>query len=251
MRFALLLLSLLLTALPTARAQDAAAWGMVMQVAAPAADPVWDSLVAYYPLDGTATDSITSSNGTWGADVVETNDVPFAAAGTAASLNRAANAYVTTVNAALLHGESAFTLAGWAKVRSYNFVGGLFYSHSVAQGYFGLRQYTSSETVFSGLYTQAGNTPGAAVEIVNGDWFHISQTYTKDSTSKLYINGILQDESAPNAGTVYQTAAILIGYDASSAARKTDGVCDEWGVWNRELTSNEVYRIYSEQLTYP
>ena len=228
-------------------------WFVVMEAAASGSDPVWTNLVAYYPLDGTATDSITSSNGTWGADVTETNDVPFASAGTAASMNQAANSYVSTLGSALLNGESDCTIAAWIKLRTLESYAGLVASRGINLNGFMQKESTKAGQIYGSISSILVPVFGAASteSLTVGTWGHVAIVKDSSSTNmSVCINGILAD-SAYSSGTILQNDIFKIGYEDAVTGRKTDGTFDEVPIWNRALSSNEVFRIYDEQLTYP
>ena len=244
-----LLISLLTATLAHAQGYDArtADYLRAWRIGAAGPDPLdglpqQGSIVAYYPLDGDAYDVISGTFGTWGADVTETSD---AIRGTAASLNRAANSYVTTVNSTLLHGEANSTISVWVKLRKYDFVGGIVLFRG--GGLEGMVQLTTTNTLRA-----VSNRPGSASRTIDydsfteyGEWCHLAVTAANTETVKLYKNGVLIGQSATVlAALIGQSTPFLIGYDTYSSSRKSDGIFDEVVIWNTALSSNEVYQVY-------
>ena len=250
MRFALLLLTLLLTALPTARAQDAAAWGMVMQVAAPAVDPVWDSLVAYYPLDGTATDSTGNYTGTVTGATSSTN-VPFAAAGTSYNFDASGDYITTTLAPNINPSATAYSMAAWIKTDSSANTLRLFLATAIGSNqrcYFSydgtseqLLYNTSDGSAADDLYSASG------VSVLT--WHHAAVVFDGSGDMLMYLNGVLEN-TLIGIDSYTTTGDLTIGALPGGSAGFF-GQIDEVGIWNRATTSNEIYRIYSEQLTYP
>lgn len=221
------------------------------RAAEPVAETIWTGLVEYYALDGTALDQVSNATGTWGADVVSTNAVPFAAAGSAASLNRAANAYVTAVSTNLLNGSSNMTVAAWVYLRQWNFVGGIaHYNRSGNTDNWGIRQSSAASNLIGSIRVSSVDKLTGNAPVTAGQWFHVAQTYAHGDSVRLYVNGVLSATSSVATVVIQQNRQMLIGYDNDTAARKTDGIIDEVPIWNRALTSNEVYRLYNEQLIY-
>jgi hypothetical protein len=223
--------------------------------AAVAVDPVWDGLVGYYALDGNAYDEVRGETGTWGADVVATNAVPFGGAGTAASLNRAANAFVTTVTS--VHSNKAVTLSAWVFLRAKHDYGGIVNSYTSSSDYLGMSQNNSTNQV---RFDVIGGNARAVVGTTGGlgQWFHMAATVEIDyeqadrSAPRLYINGNIVGTSDLVAGSkpLQASDVFKIGFDDSTSARKTDGIIDEVAIWARALSSNEIHRIATEQLIY-
>jgi hypothetical protein len=238
-------------------------------------DPVWDGLVAYYGLDGNAYDEVSGETGTWGADVVETNAVPFAAAGTAASLNRATNAFVTTTF--IPTGDSPFgfgnhTVSWWCYRRANHDAAGYVIARSPTPNLFhGMYQrFSPSRTILSTavsnpdrseVLSHFSDTPNVVPSL--NEWVHMAWTFetrnagtnnlSNERVATAYFDGVRvfgSTQTTLTARSIYNYAVFLIGYDSSADIRKTDGIFDEVAIHNRALSSNEVYRIYNAQLIY-
>jgi trimeric autotransporter adhesin len=243
-------LAILLAAAMPVMAQDASPLWMVMGGGGEP-DPVWDGLVAYYPLDGTAYDEVSETTGNWRAGVSESTN---AISGTAAGLDGGASSYVDTVNASLLDGETEVTISAWVYRDVFSAYDGIvvFRSSKVLFLAHGVTAPTMSAYVYglSGYAYQIGVDAG----MVNDEWIHLALTYTPDDgVVRVYNAGVLQSGGtvqSTDVGLFDQDALFLIGFDPFNTGRKFRGQIDEVGIWNRALSSNEVYRLHDEQLIY-
>jgi len=81
-------------------------------------------------------------------------------------------------------------------------------------------------------------------------WHHIAVTYDQSTTGQLllYIDGALQGTALNNASWSWPTnnaQQILLGFSHSANWRAYDGLMDDFRIYNRILTSNEVASVYS------
>ncbi len=88
--------------------------------------------------------------------------------------------------------------------------------------------------------------------VITDTWTHIAGVYD-GSEMFLYENGVVIDSLAiadwdPDYS---QVDAFGIGYRPTGGANYFKGKIDEAAVFGRALSSNEVYRLFSEELTYP
>ena len=222
------------------------------------ADPtpaeVWSGLVAYYALDGNAYDAVSETTGNWLSGVTETNDVPFVAAGTAAYCDGSALGSVETVNSALLHGESNYTITAWVKVSTFTAYDAIVYSYGARVN--GLSLYAGPSDLHAGVGWSTGNVSHMAdtPTALTGNWTHIAMTAENTKgyrVTRVYANGEqLGFTIATGTSTVLQDAVFKVGHSDYSSARSLIGAADEVGIWNRKLSPAEIALIYSEQLTY-
>ncbi len=147
-------------------------------------------------------------------------------------------------------------MAGWAKLSSTNQKGPFAHNGSGVlngDGYMvgvgnGNVQTTGNHLLvyFDGV---AGNDTG--VNIGAAGWHFIA--ITRDSTTwRTYIDGTDTGVTyTTNPGT--PTTNFALGYDAVNANSLWDGMLDEWGFWERELSSSEITQLYNSGagLTYP
>ena len=80
--------------------------------------------------------------------------------------------------------------------------------------------------------------------VVAGTWYHIVGTYD-GSIQKLYINGVLQDETEAWSDTIKSKPAnsITIG----KANQFFEGTIDEVAVYNRALSQGEIWKLSHDE----
>lgn len=98
----------------------------------------------------------------------------------------------------------------------------------------------SLEITTGGTLTALSGTQSYAV----GTWFHLAGTWD-GTTMRIYFNGI-EDGSVGKTGTITpQNNNATLGYFAPFASFFFDGELDSITVFNRGLSSSEVFSIYS------
>jgi hypothetical protein len=219
-------------------------------------ETVWDGLAAYYGLDGDAYDEVTGTTGDWLGGVVQTNEVPFAGSGSAASLDGGSASYVNTVNSNLLNGVDEATIAAWVRTTTTVGASGI----AVARG--AVYQVLAANDVSprTGYDTYVKSATGAiAVQTGNGirtsaEWQHVAAvTYIQGTVRGciIYVNGLpVASNTINNITALVQDDVFRIGWDDIQSGRKHRGQIDEVGIWRRALTGSEMHRIYSENLIY-
>lgn len=206
---------------------------------------LWNGLQAYYTADNTPNDALGTYNGTL------TNGATY---GTGI-INQGfdldgVNDYVDLGNNLDFDGSTPFSISCWVYFDS-STDQSMFAKFTVTQGYQLIRR--STRDVRFALY--ALNVGGGYISVrttstINSlNWHNVIVTYdgSKDSSGvNIYFNG--------SAQTLFVEANTLTGSISNSAnakigSRNSDfylnGVQDEIGVWNRELTSTEVTELYN------
>jgi hypothetical protein len=98
---------------------------------------------------------------------------------------------------------------------------------------FGLRD--SADGAWVGIYSNTA----ASLNI----WTHLVGIFDEQGNLKLYVDGVLQDETISATGIEYLDSLSYIGtYTASDYY--FPGIIDEVRIYNRTLSSNEVTRLY-------
>jgi len=282
MRNAILTLMLLLFGLLSASANPAGFYeGLTAarlrgNAVGPTVDPVWDGLDAYWPLDGDGAELIGGFNGTVGNLVTFTNDAIGGMAGkfrkgvnpeTPANLSiQTPFRFVGSTNAGA---ETAYstdvTVSAWVKY----FPGSAGSVDSIFEGavaaFLGYNFGTptlqhnhqtyfiptpSGGTAIGGSYTAASYRAWT-------NWTHVAFVTTRNPTSFIstfYVNGAasMTTTNAHSGRQIYQNAAMVIGQRGalSNRADTWPGLIDEFAIFKRALTSNEISRISNEQLIY-
>jgi hypothetical protein len=111
------------------------------------------------------------------------------------------------------------------------------------------------------LVSAGGSNNYLAVEATNafssGSWIHFGFSYSGSSTVagvKLYINGSVDSTATSIRNTLTATIlnAISVEIGNRNGAFNFDGLIDEVGIWNKELSSSEFSDLYNsgDGLTY-
>ncbi|MDC1370272.1 hypothetical protein N8289_00365, partial [Flavobacteriales bacterium] len=82
-------------------------------------------------------------------------------------------------------------------------------------------------------------------------WFNLVMTY-KNSTAKLYVNGIYIDSLAipSNFWPISKTNNLEFGRDPHGITEYHNGKIDDIGIWNRALTDSEIQQLFSGSQSY-
>jgi hypothetical protein len=81
----------------------------------------------------------------------------------------------------------------------------------------------------------------------NNEWTHVAITMDNTS-SKLYINGVLDDESGPSE-TVISSTIEIGGYSTSGNPEVVNGYLDEFRIWSDVRTEQEIREYMCKNLT--
>jgi hypothetical protein len=155
----------------------------------------------------------------------------------------------------VINGWTNLTIASWVKISSYgsgNSTWPAFWGASVSGNTFNMiARYNagSPELIFES--TKDGNTVfRSASSILLNTWTHVVMTRGDDG-NKLYRNGELVGTDSTILSTVQVGRTLAVGYSGFPNYRYMTGSQDEVAVWNRALSSNEVYQIYNTPLYAP
>jgi hypothetical protein len=169
-----------------------------------------------------------------------------------------ANSYVEVPNSADLN-PTAITLMAWVKFSGFpdftihphnpN-------SHIVGKGTgpnngYELRQdcgdtdeYGPPEFRFCMLENNVWYSVVSTTKLVTDEWYDVAATYD-GSTMRLYVNGTLEDQETFNVAMLGNTNNLLIGaLNQPPNEYRINGTIDEVKIYNRALTSDEVYNDY-------
>tara|TARA_Y100000991_G_scaffold462_1_gene342 strand:- start:1727 stop:3346 length:1620 start_codon:yes stop_codon:yes gene_type:complete len=215
-----------------------------------------DGLYAYYPFNGDADDAIGDNFGTVMGNASLTSD-RFGTDNKAYSFD-GSDDYIS-LHEPWFDGNpsvSAFTYSTWIYVDGYPNQQS---SINTKEGYWrtvGIQLGTSGQIVFGGsqpspnAYHDWSTSSGA---ITVGQWNHIAVTFT-NSNLRIYINGQLSvDETASISNWTFtwsdqgnSTNTNLIGAvaPASGVTKFFNGKIDDFAMWSRALTANEVAELY-------
>lgn len=220
---------------------------------------VFDNVIAYYKLDEASGNPVDSSGG--GYNLTNVNTATFSAG----KLNNGAN-FVSassqqfTIPSGLpdLNSNTAFSFSFWIKTSS---TGAQFISTRCDGSAFAqwniMANPTSGRILFeispansSANRMSVKNTTGNVIN--DGSWHHV--VITKNATRltsgvKIYIDGtsatIVDDTTNTLSSDAPTGTAGAIGSRTTTFGSYFDGSLDEFGIWNRELTSGEVTSLYN------
>ncbi len=224
-----------------------------------------DSLAAYWKFDeasGNAADSsgnsytLTNNNTVGYAAGIINNGGDFGSSNTNKTFTRTADTLGIVVDAAR-------SFAGWFQI-SVDPTSGTVYD-VMGQG------YNPSDVFYIFEYGNFGGTKRFRVgrarsgvddptmtydtTLTTSTWYHIAYTIDGSRNQIFYFNGtsVDSDTAASGNGSGTTTTGTLFSTAFFATARLLQGKVDEWGVWSRVLTSDEVTELYNggAGLTYP
>lgn len=97
-----------------------------------------------------------------------------------------------------------------------------------------------------------GSAGSTGLQLQLNSWYHLVATRSSSTTWKAYVNGILRNVLVNQSRTV-QTTQWFANYSLHTSPSITTnsyfrGLVDEIGIWDRELSENEVQNLYRFQL---
>jgi len=203
-----------------------------------------DSLVSYYKLDGDATDSHGSNDGT-----------VYGATSVTGKINNCysfdgVNDYINTGINSVSFQSGNFSVSAWVKTSGtskHQTYMGIDMVETGNRGLFYFKKHIDDYFNFSVSNNSGGDSTATSSFIPNTtEWYHLVGVFDGVSV-KLYINGNLE-ESVPFTGsiaTATQDLTIGCGYFSDNKVDFVDGLIDEVGIWSRALTVSEVSELYN------
>ena len=229
-------------------------------------NPLWDGLQAYYTADNTPNDALGNYNGTlvngatYGTGIINNG---FSLDGV--------NDYITTNKALNLNGGTPFSVNFWLKSNAYltaNSLQNVFGTirddsnvYNLTKG-FQFYMYGNGGSANRLSFLISNNNSGVSsyawvhilANVVPNTWYNVTMTYNgngdtsgintyiNNSASKtVYINNLQSPydtiTDSPTIGANIRTDLLV--------NRFLNGLVDEVGVWNRELTSSEITELYN------
>ena len=134
------------------------------------------------------------------------------------------------------------TIASWLKFEGTSGDARFVYKRSGNNGVFLQSPKNAADRIEFGFGDSAGNMFGAVSKKAYNDglWHHVAGTYDGVSI-KLYVDGVLETETPlRDAAIYYQTPISAIGRNANEGGRFWTGGIDEFRIYHRALTPEEV-----------
>ena len=195
-------------------------------------DPFGDgSLVAKYQLNGNADDLTGNYNGTATNVTYDTGKL-----GQAGVFN-GSSSQITRAN---IPESSVRSVSIWVKFNSFDTTNYVYSEGTYASG-----KYLAINTDASGhvnLYNGSSNI--GTLVLSTGVWYHLVLEVNYTNSTKLYINGNIEKSIG---GVTYDSSELNIGrFYQTQSHYGVNGSIDQVGIYNRELTQEEVTRLYYE-----
>ena len=161
--------------------------------------------------------------------------------------------YITSTLTGL--SSTQYTMAGWIKVNTLD---------STVNTFFGLGDWASGDGRAIGIAITGDNVIGANVkgladakfsEVTTGEWYHVVADFTSGNDTHLYVNGKLVDTVAGTTFAIPTNPPLFIGSRANASgtvetARLFPGSIANFRLFNRVLTSDEIWQLYAYQKEY-
>jgi hypothetical protein len=212
------------------------------------ASSLFHGLVGYWPLDGNAKDrSRHAHHGTMHGVTATTNR--SGALDTACFFD-GSGTYVGIADSSRLS-VTNLTLAFWFRIDSSatarELVNKLGSSGNLS---FGSEYEGSSRKIYFRICTDGSlatlSDCPSATAISTGVWYHFAGTYD-GAAMRVFINGTL-DNSLPKSGAVFDSAEeVKVGRYGYYSGWVFHGAIDDVIIWNRALSSSEVWQVYSQE----
>lgn len=208
---------------------------------------IWDNVVAAYSLNGTNRNEFTQVGGAWPAEVTETNDVPFAAAGTAAYFDGTDDSWIICADSQnITHEATNLTMAVWVKPLEFDQdQEGIFFQYRSSSHKNGLETWTTNQMRFDG----SGSGRFAYPFFATNEWQHMAMVCEVGQPIRAFINGVVMTGNTSDRGDDQDTSSYWFGRNGGTG-RRWKGYADEGTIWLRVLSDAEVIRLYNEQLLY-
>ena len=211
-----------------------------------------DGLVGYWPFNGNANDdSGNGNNGTVNGSVQLTTD-RFGISNSSYLFPGNSNSYISVSGSQQLKIQSEITISAWILMD-----GGYYnpriiqFGNYVDSGYsLFVNGVSNVSRTLTGLITNVGGLGvGLSSELNSLVWNHVCFVSNSNGYGKLYINGVLVSTvngSVPN--NVSYIGDLNIGRMDHPAYDAWGGKLDDIGIWNRDLTEQEITNLYNSSL---
>jgi len=200
-----------------------------------------NGLVGWYPFNGNANDeSGKGNNGTVNSSIL-TND-RFGNSNKAYSFNGSSSFIDFGRNESLA--PKQFTIASWIKLGSplsnlNMIIRARFYGYAL--------HVNSSGQVVGEIFdnVNTGYSLNSISRLNDGKWHLVVFSFDKKILS-ISINGILEASKSTNGDSIfYGLSGVAIGRDADVNIYYYNGLIDDFAIWNRALTAQEITKIYN------
>ena len=211
------------------------------------------NIVALYHFNNNPFDEVTGTNGTLLPAGLPSGSPTFtnkSALGSAAL--RCAPGYFRTLNSALLHGKTDFTIMFWVNARLLDTAFQGLVTMREGANYTGFQvagpASTTPLSVLLFIQTSSGKvqTPPSSSRLGTNTWIHIAGVRSSSGQLTLFINGVKEAETNRFPGaTLVQNDYFIVGGDEYSINNYLfKGSIDEVAFFDRALSASEIREIY-------
>lgn len=202
-------------------------------------------LVAYYSFDDCSAKDLSGYNN---------NGTIYGAICTEGKINQALSFdgiddYINCRNSSILN-PSSITILAWIYPKGWGENG----MGRIVTKYYSYQFYVYSDgNRLSFYFWNSSNSTNQAWSNINStklnEWQHVAVTYDGQYV-KFYVNGLLSGQTAMKAGSLQSSNSNLIIGNRESLDRTFNGTIDEIKIYNRALSSEEIYSEYLKTVKY-
>tara|TARA_R110000824_G_scaffold9415_10_gene42191 strand:- start:4653 stop:5528 length:876 start_codon:yes stop_codon:yes gene_type:complete len=216
------------------------------------------SLRGYYELDELSGTRVDSQGG---IDLTDNNTTGYvsgvsSAVGNAASFIRSNLEYLSVDNSSidfLSPGDSSFSIAFWHQRVTLDIVANQ-HLCGIWKGSGGNKEYLIRWQGGSSQFRFYTSANGSSISYLGsnsvlGDppnsWYHLVFCHDADNDQRLiYVDGVLDASDSYSSGIYQGSGDFNIGRTQESS-NYVSGAIDEWGMWDRVLTADDVSSLYN------
>ncbi len=209
-----------------------------------------NGLVGYWPFCGNANDESGNGNNGNVNGAILTAD-RYGNTNKAYNFNGSTN-YIEVPNSNSLSNISEITISAWVYIDSWFQSGGDGYfpilHKSNLQGQYG--KYALSLTSLGGISHLNSQENGFGYNNWTlGVWKHVVMIFS-NNRNKIYVDGDLISDFPTGVfpNSINNSLPLIIGMDKPGLVEYSNGKIDDLGIWNRELTSQEIANLYNNNL---
>ncbi len=202
-----------------------------------------NGLVAYYPMDGNGDDRSGFNNHAYISGSVSPTPNRFGTPGRALEFNGSDGFLIAANSPSLESPQQEISIAAWLYVRGYqgNWCGIMAKTSSSNVGQYNIELNQNSEYRLSFRGTRS--TANHLWEL--NRWTFITITATQDSMF-YFIDGQKISSRSYSQGNSIDTMRLEIGRHRPGGTEYFNGFMDEFRIYNRRITDQEVFSLYNE-----
>lgn len=203
-----------------------------------------DSLVGYWNFDADASDSLGLHDGTVNGATLDTTNQKLGDG----CYDFDGNDYITTGSFQITTGS--FSISVWMNKSSIPGASTEMFACADQTGdYFQFRLFNGEVYMY---VKDAGADYCISQKAITSGWHHVVGTWDNDAhTTKIYIDGVLQDTDTNTDVTITDITSILyIGINSDLSSSEYTGILDELAIWNKVLSQDEITALYNSGTGY-